>query len=251
MARFMTVVLCATLFAPEIFAQSSPPASPSEGWRVRLIPYLWGPDFEGRVGIGDRMADVDASFLDIIRELNFGFMGTVEANRNRFSTLTDFIYLTLSDKHATPGPLFSGAKVSTKPFLLTSEGGFRVAGSDESYVDVLGGIRFWHIKSELDFDPGAVVSGLDVSDSRSWVDGIFALKGKVRISPKWYLVGYGDIGGGGSNLTYQILGAAGVDLGRRYALVLGYRHLQVNYNKDRFLFNTGMGGPVIGFAIKL
>ena len=64
------------------------------------------------------------------------------------------------------------------------------------------------------------------------------------------LTGYGDIGGGGSNLTYQIIGAAGADLGEHYALVFGYRYLNVNYNKDRFLFDTGMGGPIFGFAFK-
>ena len=44
--------------------------------------------------------------------------------------------------------------------------------------------------------------------------------------------------------------AAGADIGKRYALVFGYRYLNVDYNKDRFLFDTGMGGPVFGFAFK-
>ena len=76
------------------------------------------------------------------------------------------------------------------------------------------------------------------------------MKGKRRLSPTWYLAGYGDIGGGGSNLAYQLVGIAGADIGKRYALVFGYRYLNVDYNKDRFLFDTGMGGPVVGFAFK-
>ena len=249
MARLMTVVICAVLFAPQIFAQSTQPASGSEGWRLRAIPYLWGPDFEGRVGIGDRTANVDATFGDIIRDLNFAVMGTFEANRNKFTALTDGIYIDLSDKHATSGPLFSSVKAVAKSFILTPEAGYRIAGSDESYFDALGGIRFWSVDGELNLEPG-VLNGIDISNRRNWVDGVFALKGKVRLSPKWYLTGYGDIGGGGSNLTYQLLGVAGVELGRRYSLVFGYRHLNVNYNKDRFLYDVGMGGPIVGFAIK-
>jgi hypothetical protein len=42
----------------------------------------------------------------------------------------------------------------------------------------------------------------------------------------------------------------GRDFGERYALVFGYRHLHVAYDKDRFLFDTGRGGPILGFAFK-
>ena len=89
-----------------------------------------------------------------------------------------------------------------------------------------------------------------LSRNRNWVDGIFALRGKIRLSPTWYATGYGDVGGGGSNLTYQLLGVVGKDFGERYALVFGYRHLHVAYDKDRFLFDAGRGGPVLGFAFK-
>src|SRR5262245_43237435 len=100
--------ICIGLFVADSFGQSAqaPPTS-SEGWRVRLIPFLWGSGIKGRVGIGDRSTNVDASFLDLLRELNFGFTGALEANRNKFTTVTDVIYMNLSDEHATPGPLFS------------------------------------------------------------------------------------------------------------------------------------------------
>jgi hypothetical protein len=245
----LIAAICVCLFPPQIFGQSGQPAASSEGWRVQVIPYLWGSDFKGRVGIGDRSADVDASFSDLFRELNFAFMGVLEVNRDRFTTVTDLAYMNLSDERATAGPLFSSVDVGEKSFILTPEAGYRLAGSEASFVDVLGGIRFWHINGELKFEPG-ILSGIVLSDSRSWVDGVFALRGKHRISKSWSLGGYGDIGGGGSNLTYQIVGTASADIGDRYAVVLGYRYLNVAYNKDRFLFDTGMGGPVIGFAIK-
>ena len=176
-------------------------------------------------------------------------MAAIEAERDRFVTATDVMYLNLSDEHATPGPLFSSANAVEKSFILGPVAGYRLAGSDASFIDALGGIRFWHVNGELKLEPG-ILNGVDVSDSRNWVDGIFGLRGKSRISKTWSLNGYGDIGGGGSNLTYQILGAATADLGDHYAIVLGYRYLNVAYNKDRFLFDTGMGGPVFGFAFK-
>jgi hypothetical protein len=157
--------------------------------------------------------------------------------------------MNLSDERATPGPLFSSVDAVNKTFLLSPEAGYRVLGSDASFLDVLGGIRFWHVKGELNFQPG-ILPGIDVSRSRNWVDGVFALRGKRRISEKWSLSGYGDLGGGGSNLTFQFVGTAAADLGERYSVVLGYRYLNVDYNKDLFLFDTHMGGPIIGFAFK-
>ena len=52
-------------------------------------------------------------------------------------------------------------------------------------------------------------------------------------------------GGGGSNFTYQIIGTVGVDIHKHYAVVLGYRYLNVDYDKDRFLFDTAMKGPLL------
>jgi hypothetical protein len=243
------VAICVCLFIPEAFGQSSPQISGSEGWNVRLTPYLWGSGFKGKVGIENRSADVDASFMDILRELNFAFTGSLEAEREKFVTVTDLIYMNLSDEHATPEPLFSGVDAIQKSFILTPEAGYRVVDSDAVFLDILGGIRWWHVKGELRFEPGRL-RGIDISRSRNWVDGIFGLRAKTDLSPTWYLTGYGDIGGGGSNLTYQILGVAGANIGSRYALVFGYRYLNVAYNKDEFLFDTGMRGPIIGLVIK-
>ena len=246
---FLSVILLALLSGPDVFGQVAPTAASSEGWQMRLTPYLWGSGFEGRVGIGDRTADVDASFGDIFRELNFGFMGTFEASRNRFIALGDVMYLNLSDKHGTPGPLYSDVDGIQKSLIFEPAAGYRVAGSDAAFIDVLGGIRFWRAKGELKFQSG-VLPEIEVIRSRSWVDGVFALRGKARLSDRWHVSGYGDIGGGGSNLTYQILGVAGAEVGKRYALVFGYRDLNVAYNKDQFLFDAGMRGPIFGFTIK-
>src|SRR5262245_62568183 len=150
----LAVTLCACVLVPDVFSQSTQPPSstvgqstqppPStEGWRMRLVPYLWGSGLKGRVGIGHRSADVDASFGDILSELNFAFMATFEANRERFTTLTDIVYMNLSDEHATPGPLFSSADAAAKNLILTPLGGYRIVGSENSAVDIMGGIRFW------------------------------------------------------------------------------------------------------------
>ena len=51
-------------------------------------------------------------------------------------------------------------------------------------------------------------------------------------------------------MTYQIVGTAGLDFHKHYALLFGYRYLKVDYGKDRFLFDLAMKGPLVGFAFK-
>jgi len=57
-------------------------------------------------------------------------------------------------------------------------------------------------------------------------------------------------GGGGSQFTYQLFGGIGFQLTRHFSLTGGYRHLKVDYDKDGFLFDVALHGPVFGMGIK-
>ena len=133
---------------------------------------------------------------------------------------------------------------------MTPEGGYRIVDTDDTSLDVLGGIRYWHLSSELQFQPG-LLPGINLQESRSWVDGIVAVRAKRTLARVWWASGYGDVGKGGSTSTYQLIGNVGRDLGERYAVVLAYRYLKVNYDTGGFLFNPALKGPLFAFAFKL
>src|SRR5262245_54093511 len=107
----------------EATAQTS---SSTKKWEFQFVPYLWFAGIKGQVGIGDRIADVDAGFGDIIDQLNFGFMGAFEARKGKFSLLTDLLYLKVSAENATPGALFSSVKATQKVFILEEDVGYRL-----------------------------------------------------------------------------------------------------------------------------
>jgi hypothetical protein len=244
------IVICILVFVPEMFGQAAASQPSSEGWQFRIIPYLWGTSLDGRVGVRDRSADVNASFSNILDHLHFALMGLGDVTwNNKIILLTDALYTDLRGYRATPGPLFSSVNPNQKLFLLTPEGGYRMLDTGKVSLDIVGGIRYWHLNTELQFQP-ALLPGVDVQGSRGWVDGILGLRGKVYLPGKWWVTGYGDLGGGGSNFTYQILGIAGVDIHEHYALLAGYRYLNVDYDKDHFLFDTALKGPLFGFTFK-
>ena len=232
-------------------AKPKPQVLDHEKWQFQLTPYLWIAGVKGQAGIGNLTTNVDAALTDDNVDLNFGFMGTFEARKKRFVILTDLQYSNLGTDRATPGPLFSSASADFKTFVFDPEVGYRIVQNPEkgAFVDVLGGIRYWHLKTDLTFNSG-LASSVSASRSRDWVDGVAGIRGRAHLSPRLFVTGKADIGGGGSDFSYQLFGGGGYLVGSRYALIAGWRHLSVNYNKDGFLFDNALSGPVLGFGIK-
>ena len=234
----------------ETVASPVPQAASEDTWQFQMTPYLWIASISGRSGVGNLIIDTDTSVTDSGVELNFGFMGTFEARRNRFVILTDLQYSDLSTEKGNPGPLFSGTRASIRTFILDPEVGYRVLDNGKgAFLDVLGGVRYWHLNATLAFNAG-VLPAVEVSRSRSWVDGVVGLRGRAALSQRWFVAGKVDLGGGGSNFTYQLLGGVGFNVSPRFALIGGYRDLNVNYDKDGFLFDMSLHGPVLGLGIK-
>jgi hypothetical protein len=243
------LLLGLTLFASEGSAQPTAPQTPPESWQFRFVPYLWGSGINGEVGIGARTADVDASFGNILSHLHLAAMGLADAQRGRLVAMTDVFYTDLRGQSATPGPLFSSVRPEQRMFVLTPEGGYRAWETLDGWIDVVGGIRLWRLRTELEFQSG-LLPGINVQGSRTWVDAIAGVRAKKAISNEWWASAYGDLGAGGSDFTYQIIGTLGFDFSEHYALSFGYRVLSVEYDKNNFLMDTAMKGPLVGFTIK-
>ena len=229
----------------------SPPAS-ADRWHFQFSPYLWIAGVSGRGGIGALSVNVNSSITDDNVHLNFGFMGTFEARRNKLAIVTDLQYSNLGTERPTPGILFSNAKADFKTFILDPEAGYRIASNPEKgrFVDVLGGVRYWHLRSDLRFDAG-LLSARSATGSKNWADGVIGFRGRAALSKKVFVLGKADIGGGGSKFTYQLFGGVGIGVGKRTSLVGGYRDLHVNYDKDNFLFDMSLAGPIFGVSFRL
>jgi hypothetical protein len=101
----------------EAFAETRPTSAAGEAEDQRGL--------DGQVGIGNRTAEVDASFSNILSHLHFAAMGLADARRNKFVVLTDALYTDVRGQAATPGPLFSSVSPQQKLFILTPVAGYR------------------------------------------------------------------------------------------------------------------------------
>ena len=214
-----------------------------------VAPYLWLAGMKGTVGVGDLTTDIDPSASDILNSLNFGFMGTFEARKNKLMLMTDLMYVSLENTEDTTGPLFSALTANVKMFMLSPVMGYRLAEKEGAYLDAIVGIRFWHTSTRLEFQPRALAGRVGES-SNNWADVIAGLRGQVNVSRIFSLIGRGDFGGGGSDFTYQLFGGVGIDVSKSASLFAGYRYLDIKYTGGNSLFDGALKGAVLGAAFR-
>ena len=262
--KLSIAIIGVVCFAAVVRAQSTSPAdsqstSPAtsqsaspEDWEFSVTPYVFLPRLRGTIGVLGETAEVNASFADIFRNLDFAAMGTFEARKRNWVVLVDGMYMSLSGQKVTPSILFSDIDVEVKEVVITPQVGYRVVRTERGSIDLLAGARIWHVNTHLTFQP-LIRPLVDVEGSRNWVDPIVGARGTASLSPRTFVLGEFDAGGFGvgSDFTGQVFGGVGFQLKPRVALIGGYRYLRTDYVKDAFIFRTSLSGITLGAKFKL
>ena len=235
--------------------ESSAPAPPPENpWSFTLTPYGWMTSINGTMSAGDRSADVDIAFKDVLKHLDMTMMVAAELRYKRWSFTGDLIYARLHDDIAPPaGILFSSTHEVLKETLVTLELSYRVVDSKPAFLDVFAGARIYNFYSQIVLRPSLVNPnpGVNASGTETWADPIFGLRGRYYVSRAVFLNFYGDIGGfgAGSDLSWQVLGGIGIQASHWCDVELGYRALGFDYQPGRTNQDITTHGPIIGAII--
>jgi hypothetical protein len=227
--------------------------SASGGWQFSVEPYFFLAGLNGTIGVAGQRAEVNDSFRDIFRNLDFAIMGQFEAHKGNWSILADAMYMSLSGEKVTPSPFFSDIDVEVKETIIEPAVAYRVFKGERGSIDLVGGVRFWHVKPHITFQP-LILPLVDVEGSKNWADPVVGARGTVSLSPKVFVAGRFDMGGFGvgSDFTGQAFGGVGFQVKPRVALVGGYRYLRVDYvSEEGFIFRTAMSGIMLGARFKL
>jgi hypothetical protein len=259
-ARASTPLVIAPLLAGALSLGLGAPAqaqdaatTPAGGWSFGLTPYLWIAGLKGDVAAlpGTPPVSVDANFGDIIENADFAFMLAAEARHGRWGIVADMSYLSLSVDGDTRGPLFGAAEVESRTFFATVAGAYRVAAEGGFILDVLAGARVWYVDTEIDLSAG-LLPARSVQDSEVWADPVIGLRGSVELGRGFFLAGVADVGGFGlaSDFTWQILGTLDYRFNDWILVRAGYRHLEVDYESDGFVWDVQMSGPILGATFR-
>jgi hypothetical protein len=234
----------ADLYTYEPLPPITEPGGFEARWEVGAAMYLWAAGVEGTTGFGGLPpADVDASFSDILDNLDFAYMGIVEARYGRFGIFNDLIYTKIS-AGGTVGP--ASLSLGNELFVATLMGEYRVVEQGNTTVDLMAGGRLWYVGIDVEVSGGGYTVGTDADEV--WVDPMIGVKGRFQGASPWYLTTWGMIGGFGvsSDLAWDVFGGVGYDLNDRWSLVGGYRALGVDYEDSDFKFDIIMNGPIFG-----
>ena len=251
-AAAISLFLCASALAadpPEPQAELAVAAD--DGWEFAVAPYGWLASMDGTVAqFGLPPVNVDASFGDILENLDFSAMVVAEARRGRFGIFTDIIYTAVSVSGSGPLGVFT-ASLDNQQFVGTAMAEYRVVEQGQSSVDVMAGARIWAVNTDVSITAG-LGGGLSFSDDASWVDPMIGVKARMQGGSPWYLTTWAMIGGFGvsSDFAWDLLGVAGYEVNDRFSFVAGYRAAGVDYQDGPFILDIVMSGPIIGGVIR-
>ena len=227
-------------------------------WQAQVTPYVWMSGLSGDVSATQArpVFSVDKSFSEILENLNGAAFVSGFAHNGRFAVLADFSYVSTTENDDSPIPVFSSIKGDVEQISGMIAAGLRVARAPGGgALDVLAGARAWHVDATVS---GKKVPGAPEeipsreSDTWSFVDPIVALRGRLPLTERLSVIGYGDVGGFGvgSDVTWQAVVTANYALTQRLFVSAGYRHLEVDYQDGGQLLDIELSGPLVGATFK-
>jgi len=239
-----TLALC--VYGSAIPARAAEESKAPKGWEFDIVPYIWGSGLAGDVKLGRLPTQgIEASFGDILDHLELAGMAAFGARKGNWGVLVDAIYIDLGDTVSASDPTFGEADVSMNEQLYSALLTYRIHGGEKTTVDLAWGGRYYRIDADF-----ALVSGVAVGRAASadvdWWDWLAGARFVGHPSKRWSLTAYADIGGGGSQLTWEAIAAADFAFNKTVSLAFGYRYLEIDYDEDAFLYDVSMQGPFLG-----
>lgn len=262
-------------------ASSPPPPGSDAGWSFAINPYTWLPRISqtlqatGPQG-GTVTAAVDVGFTNYLTLVNFAAMVGGVARYDRFSLITDLVYIndsltsdTLHLSSVNPGSggidiprsvqLGTGTRMAMT--IWSVAGGYTLLQGEWGNLDAVVGMRMLTFASTTNYQLSTTIQapnhtlalsqGGTVSVSKVYFDAIGGLSGRINIpNSKFYLPFYVDVGSGGLPLTWQVYGGVAYSVKSWADLSVGYRHLVFENNSATGVQHMSLSGFILGANIR-
>ncbi len=246
------------------------------GWSFDIAPYVWLPTVAADLRYSlprspSGTADIRADPGNYTDSLNAAIAFAATARYDRFSLVTDFMYVSASagasrtesvnifdvGRNPISSAVNVGGDTTLKTTLWTLAGGYTLASGPWGHVDALAGFRYLGIDSTTNYNLNIQIFGprgnagpsfggagrLSASDN-IW-NGIVGLRGRLRLGEGGFFVPYYvDVGAGDSNLTWQAFGGLGYQTGP-VGVSAGWRYLSYEQGGNALIQNMSLSGAYL------
>ena len=256
-----SIVLSSMLFAggdiePVIEEE---PVVETSAWSFEFEPYLMLTNIDGdSTFVSDRLTStLNVDFGTILDNLDMAFMGHFEAHhQSGWGMWIDYGFMDLSNDVATVGAIDS---LEVRQGVLEVMGLYRQTLSS-GYIEYLAGIRWWDNNYDVYSSNGTHAVDRDID----WVDGLVGLRYTHILNENWKLRVHGDIGAGGSDITYATTAGVIYTINDLLDVDVKYKATWVDYtegtpvdvvsgppyDRDYFVYDTVTHGLVVGLNLK-
>jgi hypothetical protein len=248
------IVICALIGILFLCSSGLAESRSSEKWEYKITPYGWLAGQKGTVATlpGFPPADIDVGFLDdIAGNINGSMSVKTELRKGHWGAMADISYSDIEDETATANTiLWQTVSSRTKSWIVSLAGQYRLFEYPGTFMDAIGGIRYWSVDSRLALR-GGPAQDREISHKEDWFDPILGLRDQSFLgNSKFFLSGELFIGGFGigSDFMWDACVNLGYQMTESVDITLGYRYMDVDYEKGEFLYDVSQDGMIMSLG---
>lgn len=225
-------------------------------WSASVIPYLWLAGVDGDVTTATgATASGSSTFQGYSSSIKIGIEGVIDLRWRRWHVISDGTWMKLEGGDTlvpqTPGP---GTPIINLGVITTSAFGtagvaYELPLKWDTAVDLYLAGRWWHFTS---YELATIGPFAAIANSKTvWGDVVGGFRLRHAITEHWG-VGLGaDVGGGGSDVTWQTYASLKYKVNRHLGLAVGYRVLGVDYSTGGNQIDLTMRGLILGMELAI
>ena len=232
-------------------AGEAPAPADESGWRYTLAPYYWATGFDGDLTLDGQSIEGDGDSSGFPGELSLsGFLGHFEAEKGPWAFALSPVFVNV-EIDGDDAPTVD-TDLSLSGAIVEGFAGYEFAAG----WDVLGGVRYYDLDTEVDITVGGVPQP-ELSSGRGWFDPIVGVRYTGSFAEGWSFQGRADVGGFGlgSDFAWNASAVVGYELSTWSRAFLGYRALDFDFvdgsGSDRLEYDVRLWGPLIGVSFDL
>ena len=225
------VQLFGVLVASVALLTAVPGANAGENWQWSISPYIWATDIsEDLILDGEVVGGGDTDFNDLVDNIETSLQLHFEGTRDRWGLFADINYVELSDSET--GEMELGRLDVDIQETLLEAGAIYRPGGRSGRLDLLFGTRVLAVGEDYILQI-ADQPPYGASIDETYVDVLIGVRYLIPLSERWVVSLRGDVSAGGTDYIWTAQGLLGWRFGakRNSAIFAGYRYRDMEYTK--------------------